>query len=94
MKGNKKMVQTYIVTRKDGKEVKVTIPEDDNPMDVLIDALKDNFSPGAIATMASALHGIETNNGSVNMEVLYMRDVLIQILGMDEYNKFLNALGL
>ena len=71
---------------------KVTIPEDIKVS--LEDVLKENFSPGAIVTIASYLCEPRTNTESINNEVRYLRDVLLSMLGVEEYNNTLDALGL
>ena len=53
-KTRRRKPKTYETTL-DGKKTRVTIPENQRDEDTLLDALKDNLSPEAVAAIAAYL---------------------------------------
>ena len=66
-----------------GRKVRVTVPEDDKP-DVLRDAIRDNLSPQATATIVAYLQSASTNNPDVDAQVAWFAEQLVEALGGDE----------
>lgn len=63
--------------------------------DSLIDALRENLSPEAVAAIASWLQPACTNDENVNREVHWFAEQLAQALGgWDEQSRLAEALGL
>jgi len=89
--------RTYAVEHK-GRKVWVTVPEDDRPEDQLDDALKENFSPEAAATLANAvrvhLNGRRTNR-KVRGQLEWLADRLVELVGGEQaYHDLLKEAGL
>jgi len=87
--------KTYKHTRPDGSIVRVTVPEDPRPKELLFDALRDNLSPEAVATIASWLRTARTNDENVDREVRWFTEQLAQALGgWDQQSRLAEELGL
>ena len=87
-------VKTYPATI-DGRRVRVTIPEDPKPEEVLRDALRQNLSPQAVAAIAAYLQPAHTKDESVNRQLAWFQDLLVEALGGDEaLNRIADELGL
>jgi hypothetical protein len=75
-----------------GRKIKVTVPESEgNAFD---EALKENISPSAVAAIAAHLQAASTKDAKVNAEIRAFTELLINLLGTNEYNRFLEELGL
>ena len=86
--------ETYKHTRPDGKTVRVTVP-DATDEDILFDAIRDNFSPQAMAVLAAYLDAVATNNADVNRQVNWFADRLIErVGGRAAYNRLCDEVGL
>ena len=86
--------KTYQTTM-DGKKVSVTIPEDPCDEDTLLEALRDNFSPHAVAAIVAYLQPARTNNPDVDRQLAWFRDRLVELVGGDElFNRLCEELGL
>ena len=55
--------------------------------DVLRDVLKDHLSPEAVAAIAAHLGPAEGKRAKVAREVAWFRELLIETLGVDEFNR-------
>ncbi len=87
--------KTYKHTRRDGTTVRVTVPDDPRPEEMLVDALRDNLSPEAVAAIASWLQPARTNDENVDREVRWFAEQLAQALGgWDQQNRLAEELGL
>ena len=78
-----------------GKGKKVSIPE--NEKVELSSVLKEYLSPGAVAAIAGLLFepvGGYTKSNSINQEIMWFRDYLTSIVGIDEVNNCIEALGI
>lgn len=62
--------------------------------EVLKDVLRDSFSPQAVAAISAYLRSAETKVESVNKEISYMADLLMNMVGVDEYNRLIEEVGL
>ena len=61
----------------------------------LVDALRDNLSPEAVAAIASWLQPARTNDENVDREVRWFAEQLAQALGgWDQQNRLAEELGL
>ena len=61
----------------------------------LVDALRDNLSPEAVAAIASWLQPARTNDGNVDREVRWFAEQLAQALGgWDQQSRLAEELGL
>jgi hypothetical protein len=88
--------RTYEVERK-GRKVRVTVPENDSAEDHLDDALKENLSPEAVATLVNAirvhLNGRRTNR-EVRHQLAWLADRLVKLVGGEQaYHDLLKEAG-
>jgi len=73
----------------------VTVPENPRPEDRLIDALRKNLSPHAVATIACYLQPARTNAPNVDREVQWFSERLAETLGgQDPLNRLAEELAL
>jgi hypothetical protein len=87
--------KTYKHKRPDGSVVRITVPEDPKPEELLIDALRDNLSPKAVAAIASWLQPASITDENVDREVRWFSEQLAQVLGgWDQQNRLAEELGL
>ena len=87
--------KTYETTL-NGKKTRVTVPENQRDEDTL-EALKDHLSPEAVAAIAAYLvaRPTEAPNASVNKELNWFTDQLVELVGGDEaFNRLCEELGL
>jgi len=85
---------TYEADAGDGK-VRVTVPEDPKPEDVLADAIRDNLSPKAVATVVSYLRTVRTDDADVDDEVRWFAEQFTEMLGGGEaQNRLAEEVGL
>ena len=64
-------------------------------VEVLFDALRDNFSPEAIAAMAMYLQGPDTKSAEVNRELQWFSNELVKLVGGNEtFTELANEVGL
>ena len=90
----RKRPRTYEADAGDRK-VRVTVPEAPKPEDVLVDAVRDNLSPKAVATIAAYLQPARTLDRDVVRQVGWFRELLIEVVGGDEaFNRLANEVGL
>ena len=67
-----------------GRKVRVSVPEDPSAEDVLTDAIRDNFSPEAVAVLANAAmrqFNRSIKHRSVGGEVKWFADLLTKMVG-------------
>lgn len=88
--------RTYEVEHK-GHKVRVTVPENGAPEDQLDDAIKENLSPEAVATLANAVrvhvNGRRTNR-EVRRELDWLADRLVELVGGEQaYHDLLTEAG-
>ena len=76
-------------TRDDAKT-----PDDPTPEDVLYDALRDNLSPQAVATIAASLQTARVDNDDVQRQVDWFREMLVEMLGEGEFDRLADEVGL
>jgi len=76
----RKRPRTYEADAGDRK-VRVTVPEDPKPEDVLADAIRDNLSPKAVATIVAFLQPVQTNDPDVDEQVRWFAEQLVEALG-------------
>jgi len=62
-----------------GKKVRVTVPENDESE--LFEAVREQLSPEAVASIVSHLQGARTNNQDVDRQVRWFADELVKLLG-------------
>jgi len=63
-----------------GRRTRVTIPGPDEP-NALLDAIRDNLSPKATATMVAYLQSASTNDADVDAQVAWFSEQLVEALG-------------
>jgi len=91
----KSKTKTYPHTRPDGTTVRVSVPDDPQPQDLLTDALRDNLSPQAIATIIAYLQPAHVNDANVQRQVQWFSELLIQTLGgPEQFNRLADEVGL
>ena len=94
MKRKRKRPETYEVERGDRK-VRVTVPEDPKPEDLLADALRENLSPHAVAAIAAYLQPVRTMDPEVVRQVRWFGELLTKVVGgEDELNRLCEEVGL
>ena len=71
--------KTYETTL-NGKKTRVTIPENEDT-DVLAEALKDNLSPEAVATIVAYLQPTRVKDAKVQREVEWFSEELVKAVG-------------
>jgi hypothetical protein len=69
-------------------------PDDPTPEDVLYDALRDNLSPQAVATIAASLQTARVDNDDVQRQVDWFREMLVEMLGEGEFDRLADEVGL
>ena len=87
--------QTYEATI-NGRKVRVTIPDDPDPQEMLVDAIMTCFSPPAVAVLANAVR-VQANGMSrrdVRGELKWFADLLVGMVGKDEYPRLCQEAGL
>ena len=63
--------------------------------DILRDALRDNLSPEAVVGIAACIVSADLiKKPDVRKQVCWFRDLLIGMVGVDEYNRMLEEIGL
>ena len=78
-----------------GRKARVTVPEDRKPEDRLIDALRENLSPHAVAAIVSYLQPARTNDLNVDREVQWFSERLAETIGgQDQQNRLAEELAL
>ena len=93
MKRSKPKSKTY-EAKVNGRKRRVTVPEDPDPEEMLIDAFQANFSPKAVAAIASFLQTVRTNDHAVDQEVWWLIRMIDKMLGKTEMNRLIEELGL
>jgi len=88
--------KTYKHTRPDGTTVRVTVPDDPKPEEMLIDAIRDNISPHAVALIAAKCqpcYGKGDAGQSAEREVAWFTEMLIEMVGISEYERLCDDVG-
>ena len=94
MKGPLAQDKTY-EAKMGGKKVRVTIPEDPDPAEVLMDAIKDNLSPLAVAAIVAYLQPARVKDKGVQREVEWFSEELVKAVGGNtQLNQLMDELGL
>jgi hypothetical protein len=78
MTRKRKQADTY-EAQINGKKVRVTVPENDESE--LFEAVREQISPEAVASIVSHLQGARTNNQDVDRQVRWFADELVKLLG-------------
>ena len=92
MKSKRKRPETYEAEH-GGKKVRVTVPEAIDEGD-LAAALKDNLSPEAVAAIAAFLTAARVKNRQVQRQIEWFAGMLVDMLGVDEFNRLIDEVGL
>ncbi len=84
--------ETYEVEHK-GRKVRVSVPEaiDEG---VLAAAVQDNLSPQAAAAIAAHLQAARVKNPQVQRQIEWFAGMLVDMLGVDEFNRLIEEVGL
>ena len=64
-----------------GKKVRVTIPENPDPAEAMVEAIKDNLSPAAVATIIAYLQPTRVKDKAVQREVEWFSAELVKAVG-------------
>jgi len=76
-----------------GRKVRVTVPENDDSE--LFDAIREQLSPHAVASIVSHIQGASTNNQDVDRQVRWFADELVKLIGgYEQQNRLAEELGL
>ncbi len=73
-------VKTY-EAKVGGKKVKVTIPEDPDPAEAMVEAIKENLSPAAVATIIAYLQPVRVKDKQVQRSVEWFSEQLTKAVG-------------
>jgi len=92
MTSKRKRPETYEVEH-GGRKVRVTVPEAIDEGD-LAAALKDNLSPEAVAAIAAYLTAARVKNRQVQRQIEWFAGMLVDMLGVDEFNRLIEEVGL
>jgi len=92
VKSKRKRPETYEAEH-GGKKVRVTVPEAIDEGD-LTAALKDNLSPQAVAAIAAYLTAARVKNRRVQRQIEWFAGMLVDMLGVDEFNRLIDEVGL
>ncbi len=92
MKSKRKRPETYEAEH-GGKKVRVTVPEAIDEGN-LAAALKDNLSPQAVAAIAAYLTAARVKNRQVQRQIEWFAGMLVDMLGVDEFNRLVDEVGL
>jgi hypothetical protein len=84
--------ETYEAEHK-GRKVRVTVPDAIDEGD-LAPALKDNLSPQAVAAIAAYLTAARVKNRQVQRQIEWFAGMLVDMLGVDEFNRLIEEVGL
>jgi predicted RNA-binding Zn-ribbon protein involved in translation (DUF1610 family) len=86
--------EPVVATHDAGQGRRVTVPENPKPEDLLMDAIRENFSPEAVAAMAAYLQAANTKNRRVNEQLTWFSEKLIAEVGFAGYDHLLKEVGL
>jgi hypothetical protein len=76
-----------------GRKVRVTVPENDESE--LFEAVREQLSPEAMASMVAHLQGARTNNQDVDRQVHWFTEELCKLLGgYEQQARLAEELGL
>ena len=90
----RKKIKTYATTV-DGKKVRVTVPENPDPVQVMVDAIKDNISPAAVAVAIAYLQPVKVKDKTVQREVEWFSEKLVEAVGGNAaLNQLMDEVGL
>ena len=90
----RKGVITYVTTV-DGRKVAVTVPENPDPVQVMVDAIKDNLSPQAVAAIIAYLQPAKTKDAKINREIEWFSEKLVEAVGGNAaLNQLMDEVGL
>ena len=78
----------------DGRKKRVTVPDDPDPKEMLIDAIQDNLSPQAVVAIAAYLTAARVKNRQVQRQIEWFAGMLVDMLGVDEFNRLIEEVGL
>lgn len=73
-----------------------SVPESENREydDLLVEAVRGCMSPRAVAAVAAWLQPARTKDQDVNRQIDWLREKLIDMLGVKEFNDLCDELGL
>ena len=83
-----------VETHDAGQGRRVTVPENPKPEDLLMDAIRENSSPAAVAAMAAYLQAANTKDRRVNEQLTWFSEKLIGEVGFAGYDHLLKEVGL
>jgi hypothetical protein len=94
MNARRKRPETY-EAEVNGKKVRVTVPENPDPVQLMQDAIRDQLSPEAVAAIVSYLQPVSTKDSAVNKEVAWFSERLVEMLGgYEQQSQLADELGL
>ena len=78
-----------------GKKVQVTIPENPDPAEVMVEAIKDCLSPAAVATIVAYLQPVRVKDKAVQRAVAWFSEKLVEAVGGSAaLNQLMDEVGL
>jgi hypothetical protein len=87
-------VKTY-EAKLGGKKVRVTVPENTEETELLMQAIQDNLSPEAVATIIAYLQPVGVKDAKVQREVEWFSEKLVETVGGNAaLNQLMDEVGL
>ena len=59
----------------------------------MADAIKDSLSPEAVVAIAAHLQSARVRDEKVNAEIGFFHDFLFSLIGVDQYNRIVDEIG-
>ena len=79
----------------EGRKTRVSVPSNEAASTALADALRDNLSPEAVVGIAACIVSADLiKKADVRKQVCWFRDFLVEMVGVDEYNRMIEEIGL
>ena len=79
----------------EGRKARVSIPESEAASATLAAAIRDNLSPEAVVGIAACIVSADMiKKADVRKQVICFREFLVQMIGVQEYNRMLEEIGL
>jgi hypothetical protein len=77
------------------RKVRVTVPENPDPVETMMDAIHDQLSPNAVAAIVSYLQPVHTRDLKVNREIDWFAGRLAELIGgYERQSQLAEELGL
>ncbi len=90
----RKKAKTYKAKVGD-KDVQVTVPENPDPTETMIEAIKDCLSPEAVTAIIAYLQPVQVKDKTIQHQVEWFSETLVKALGgHSAFNQLIDEIGL